>query len=144
MPIMRTELATTALKMPMTASAFRCAHTEIPDSKQASKQASKPLLKIKACFYPKRKIYCLSGAKRQTGSIGEAKRLIKTCLYPTEIHPISISIKIQEFKTQYPCVLKKCIDPILQPRSPAMGYRGCLFTDQKSIANFCFFNGLIY
>ena len=43
----------------------------------------------------------------------------------TEIFPAANSPFFLIFKAWVLCVLKNCINPILQPRSPVMDYRGC-------------------
>ena len=105
-PIMRTITATTAFKMPLygisfSLSAFSVSSTVFRNTEKLScaneVSASKPLFTIKACFYP------------------------------TEVFPAANFPFFSDFKAQIHCVLKNCINPILQPRSPAMDYCGCFF-----------------
>ena len=100
---MRTITVATAFKMPLHGISSLLSAFSKPlteASKQASKQASKPLFIIKACFYP-------------------------TDVFPAANSPFFLILKVQTF-----CALKNCINPILQPRSPAMDYRGCFFNKE--------------
>ena len=120
-PTMRIITTTTALKMPLWYQSSAVRVSGIPDR---SKQVSLYLI-IKACFYPKQQIYCLSGAERWTGSIGEVRRVIKACFHPTGVFSVAKSNLFLIFKAQTFCVLKNCISPFSQPRNPVLDHRSC-------------------
>ena len=103
-PIMRMTTASTAFKMPLYGvglplSAFSVSST---------------------VFRNPEKLSCANENERKQ-AIGEV------CFYPTEIFTVTQSTLILIFKTQILCALKNSIDLILQPRNPALDYRGCFY-----------------
>ena len=59
--------------------------------------------------------------------------IIKACFYPTEVFPTANFPFFLIFKAWVLCALKNCINPILQPQSPVMDYRGCFFWGISSV-----------
>ena len=88
-PSMRTITATVAFKMPLCGISF-----PLSASSELLTEASKPLLKIKAC------------------------------LLSTEIFSISDSTSPRTFEMHYPCILMNCINLFFPPRNPVMDCRG--------------------
>ena len=108
-PIMRMITATTAFKMPLYGINFPLSVYSVSST----------------VFRNTEKLACaneVSASKQQASS---KPLLIKACFYPTEVFPVATPTLFLIFRTETFCALKNSINPILQPRSPAMDYRGC-------------------
>ena len=118
-PIMRTITATTAFKMPLYGVSFPLS------AWQESSTVFRNTEKLSCANEVSASKRVLSGAKRQTGTLGEAKGVIKACFQQIEIFSFFHSTRFQKFKVWVHCALKNCIISILQLRDPLTDHRGC-------------------
>ena len=102
-PIMRTITATTAFKMPLHGISFPLSASSVSST----------------VFRNTEKLSCANEV-----SASQPLFIIKACFYPTEVFPVTKFTLFLIIKAQIFCALINCINPILQPRSPVMDYRG--------------------
>ena len=109
-PVMITMIAATAFEMPLLGISFSLSAHPVSST----------------VFRNTEKLSCAN-------EVSASKPLVKACFYPPQIFSGINSTNFTTTKTRYPCALSKCFWQILQPRSPAMDYRGCFFENFQKI-----------